>query len=379
MATLEATVKKVHVLAGTARAAVEELRQHFPEDRIIYRFIARVVAKEHKTRVPFNTIKSSFSQRKRKMMQKPIAQVVVGMYQQMLSANVLDSDDFTMNPRNKGVQIIKSIRSMIPKVMALYPFGSERDLARWLSDAYSINLSLALGLAGVGPKPTFTRQVEMVCDNMGNILNAAERGEPYKIPPKYLLMKKSAEIPAETLNAFIDRAMEELLKGAKLSKQTRQIYRRRYIEPQLGNFTHIGDLIKLAEQVKGLYNIPEREDLYRFSVDYADIRVPWNREHVEQGRLTHVHRYMYVAALILKTAKRKILDISKFMPVFYDQYKGVLESIIERLRRKGIKPNQFGAALALPLGETPQEINEHYIKGKEPMSPKQFEALAAYK
>ena len=107
--------------------------------------------------------------------------------------------------------------------------------------------------------------------------------------------------------------------------------------------------------------------------------MPWHKGHIEQGKLTNIHRLVYVVALVLKSAKRKRLDISEYLPIHYPQYKDVLESVIERLKRKGIKPNEFGTALALTLGEIPQEIDKLYVKGRQPMSVQQVKALAAYK
>ncbi len=377
MRKLEDRINEELVLVGPARAALEELRQHFPKDRVLYHLIGKRVAQEHKMRVPFSTIESSLINKKQRMMKKPIAQVVIGMYQQLLRDKHLDSDVFTINPRAKSSEIIEGIMSMVPQILGFYPFRTERDLARWLSEQYNISLPLTLDLFEKRKKPQFTRQVEMIYDNMDNMLKAAKRSEPYKIPVKYVLLKRSANEPAETINVFIDRTIAQLL-GARLSKEARPAYKK-YIKHELSNLRQIKDLRELAEQVKKLYNFPERDDLYRFSVDYADIRVPWHKGHIEQGKLTNIHRLVYVVALVLKSAKRKRLDISEYLPIHYPQYKDVLESVIERLKRKGIKPNEFGTALALTLGEIPQEIDKLYVKGRQPMSVQQVKALAAYK
>jgi len=379
MAKLEDKLNEGFVPIGPVWAIFEELRRHFPDTQILYKFIARKIAEDGRGHVPLSTIEFSLAQRKRKTVRESIAVALAEAYQQLLKHSKIDSDDFTINPRAKGQEIVKSVRSMVPQIMSYYPFGTEKDLAGWLSEQYNIRLPLILKLFEKSEEPGFTRQVEMVYSNMDNMLKAAKRSEPHKIPPKYLLQKRSANESAETLDAFIDRAIEQLLKGARMGKRTRQRYRKTYIEPELGNFTDNKSLIKLADQVRSLYSIPEREDVYRFSVEYADLRVSWNRENIEQGKLTIVHSYLYVAAMVLKSAKIKKLDISGYLPVYHNQYKDVLESVIERLRRRGVKPNQFGVALALPLGEKPQEINLRYIKGTEPMSPHQFRALASYK
>ena len=182
----------------------------------------------------------------------------------------------------------------------------------------------------------------------------------------------------EIFNEFVDRAISQLL-GARLSKEARQRYKTTYINFEIGRLRQIKGLREVAEQVKKLYGFPEREDFYRFAVDYADIRVSGNRKYIEREKLNNVHRYLYVVALVLRSAQRKKLDISEHLPVHYPQYKDVLESVLERLNRRGIKPNEFGTALALPLDGTPQEINKRYIIGKHPMSVQQFRALEAYK
>ncbi len=377
MRKLEDRINEELVLVGPARAIFAEVRQHFPENKTLYKLIARRIAEETKVHVPLPTIESSFVNKKQKKMKIYIALAIVGEYLQLLRDKHLDSDVFTISPRAKSSEIIEGIRSMVPKILGFYPFGTERELARWLSEQYNINLSLILDVFEKRKKPEFTRQVEMVYNNMDNMLKAAQRNEAYKVPPKYILIKRSANEPAETINAFIDRAIAQLL-GARLSKEARPAYKK-YIEHELSNLRQIKDLRGLAEQVKKSYTFPETDDFYRFAIDYADVRVPWHRGYIEQGKITNVHKLVCVVALVLRSAKRKRLDISGYLPVHYEQYKDVLELVIDRLKRRGIKPKDFGTALALPLSETPQEIEKRYIKGRLPMSVHQVKALAAYK
>ncbi len=366
------------VIIEPARAIFEEVRQHFPEDKVLYELIARKIAEDSKTRVRLGTIKNSLVDEHRRKMKRSTALAIAGIYHQLLRDRHIDSDAFTINTRASGLAIIDGIRSMVPQIMDEYQFVTERELARWISEQYGINLTLILDIFEKRRAHEFTRQVEMIYTNMDNMIKAAQRGEPYKIPPKYLFLKLSAAEPAETLNAFIDRAIAQLL-GAKLSKEARQSYKRKYLKHELSNLSQIKDLRELAEQVRKLYGFPEKDDFYRFSVGYADIKVPSHKGFIEQGRVTSVHRRIHVTALLLRSAKRKGLDISEYLPVYHSQYKDVLESVIERLKRRNIKPKDFGTALALTLSETPQEIEEHYLKGTQPMSAQQFKALATYR
>ena len=396
MKTLEATIERELVPVVPAKKAFSRVSGYFSTDKDL----ARVLHERSKVLYPenpinFNTLRTSFTDRRKQVMDKRISDLVFEFdkylkeYLERKDMEIVRNDlvydpRFLRYRRNEAPRFCKDIVGMIGPLMDWYQFKSRRKLAKYLSEQTSMEFNVVHNIFAGAKHYVLTPQMVHLRDQMSDMLRRAKESVPGAIPREYVFSRKKDGMP-ESLNSFTGRALTELLGKDEQCD-------RRFIEAALDNFKYVRQLMHLLKEVERAYSYRNRKagfmtrtamrDFFSHVVDpkeRLDSSVFYSvGDGAGRGTPTVMHRKFYVIALMLRDAAQRGIHVNidgNYLVVRRDAYLRVMNDLI----RKGFTPGILEAPLSDALRISKEHANTIVRGGQESINLEWYLSIGEFR
>ena len=359
MKKLEERVRSIPV--GLARKAFKDVSVHFESDEHLTKALHAKLAESYPEEpIAYYTVRSSFQDHRQPKMNRRISDLIIDWSKQLKREHEIGVPEFMRQTRGEATRIVKELHAMVEPLMDFYQFKNRRNLDEFIAQEYSLGeiknpYTLIWGVFTGFHYKTLTPAIEKLQMAMVDLLRRAERHEPVKVQPHFVITQKDSKV-TESLTDFTERAISAVLNGHYDEC-------RRYVKTGLEKFRRVQQLVNLVRGLPKAYPFSHKKSAYDYILHLMNIDVPetghffrhGQRDLEGDGRPVNVHRKIYTAALILDFSRKKGLQANidpEYLSANYKQYRDEINRLKEHGIPAPVSEELLSSILGVPKAST---------------------------